>query len=269
MNRLFASAGGALARYLSAPSHCAPSRAPTDLASLRAIIRPGDVLLVEGRSRFSSAIKYLTHSVWSHAALYVGPLDATTTQDDHSPCFVEADVVEGVRAVGFDEFAGYGLRLCRPVALREADVQLVVSAARQRIGHQYDLRNIIDLLRYLLPTPPVPGRWRRRLLALGSGDPTRAICSGLIAQAFQSVRYPILPHIAQTADSDPNCVSCLQEQWHVRHHSLFVPSDFDLSPYFAIVKPEANAALDYRTLPWAAQQGALPAQDQATAEARG
>lgn len=65
----------------------------------------------------------------------------------------------------------------------------------ERIGCTYDMRNIIDLARFLLPTPPVPVRWRRQMIALGSGEPTRAICSTLIAQAFQSVRYPILPSI--------------------------------------------------------------------------
>ncbi|MGC8508709.1 MAG: YiiX/YebB-like N1pC/P60 family cysteine hydrolase [Thiomonas sp.] len=251
MNRLLSATGSALARYLSAPSHCAPVQPPTNLQHLKAVIRPGDVLLVEGRSRFSSAIKYLTHSVWSHAALYVGPIDVSVPQEDHSPCFVEADVVEGVRAVGFNEFAGYNVRLCRPIALRTDDVRRVVAEACGRIGHRYDLRHIIDLLRYLMPTPPVPGRWRRRMLALGSGDPTRAICSSLIAQSFQAVRYPILPQIKTVASNDPNCTACQREQWHIRHNSLFVPADFDLSPYFAIVKPEADAALDYRALPWA------------------
>lgn len=57
-------------------------------------------------------------------------------------------------------------------------------------GNQYDLRNVIDLARYLLPTPPVPLRFHRLLLALGNGDPIRAICSTLIAQAFQSIAIP-------------------------------------------------------------------------------
>ncbi len=39
---------------------------------IAATLRKGDVLLVEGTSRFSSAIKYLTQSTWSHAALYIG-----------------------------------------------------------------------------------------------------------------------------------------------------------------------------------------------------
>lgn len=240
MNRILGAAGGALARYLSAPSHCARITAPTDLDVVRAAIRPADVLLVEGNTRLSSAIKYLTHSNWSHAALYVG---------EEAGCFIEADVVEGVHTVGWDAFAGMGLRICRPLALRPQDVQRVIDAARARIGHTYDLRNIFDLARYLLPTPPVPGRVRRRMLSLGSGDPTRAICSGMIAQCFQSVRYPILPEIERRAD-DPNCAACLREQWAVRHHSLFVPADFDRSPYFAIIKPEASAALDYTALPW-------------------
>lgn len=57
------------------------------------------------------------------------------------------------------------------------------------------LKNLLDLARYLLPAPPVPLRWRRRLIAFGTGDPSRAICSTLIAEAFQSVHYPILPEV--------------------------------------------------------------------------
>ena len=243
MNRLLASAGGALARYLAAPSHCARAVVPTDLDAVRRTIRAGDVLLVEGNSRFSSAIKYLTHSNWSHAALYVG---------EGAGGFIEADVVEGVRAVGWDAYVGMGLRICRPLAMRPDDLLRVVDAARARLGHRYDLRNIIDLARYLLPTPPVPGRTRRSMLSLGSGDPTRAICSGMIAQCFQAVNYPILPHI-EVRIGDPDCATCAHEHWLARHHSLFVPADFDRSPYFAIVKPEADAALDYAALPWAGE----------------
>ena len=34
--------------------------------------------------------------------------------------------------------------------------------ALARVGQQYDLKNVIDLARYLIPTPPVPLQWRRR-----------------------------------------------------------------------------------------------------------
>ena len=69
----------------------------------------------------------------------------------------------------------------------------MVDFAVSEIGERYDMKNVFDLARYLFPMPPVPARFRRRMIALGSGDPTRAICSTLIAQAFGLVRYPILP----------------------------------------------------------------------------
>ncbi len=117
-----------------------------------------------------------------------------------------------------------------------------------RLGLKYDMRNIWDLARYLLPTPPVPVQWRRRMLAIGSGDPTRAICSSLVAEAFQSIRYPILPEIRTVGR-----LRALAEReiFHIRHHSLFVPRDFDISPYFAVVKPTLVQGFDYRKLVWA------------------
>jgi hypothetical protein len=132
-------------------------------------------------------------------------------------------------------------------------VQRLVDYAVGRIGHRYDLRNVVDLARYLVPTPPVPPRWRRRLLALGSGDPSRAICSTLIAQAFQSLNYPVLPDVVLSASPDPHCQDCHREQLHIRHHSLYTPRDFDLSPYFDVVKPNLLAGFDFHAVPWDAE----------------
>ena len=106
------------------------------------------------------------------------------------------------------------------------------------------------LARYLIPTPPVSSRWRRRMLALGSGEPTRAICSTLIARAFQSVRYPILPRITWQKADDPACERCFNEIMHVRYCSLYVPGDFDVSPYFEIVKPTLAQGFNYRAVNW-------------------
>jgi hypothetical protein len=36
----------------------------------------------------------------------------------------------------------------------------------------------------------------------------------------------------------------------VRHYSQFTPRDFDLSPYFAVVKPTLEGGFDYRKLKW-------------------
>jgi hypothetical protein len=243
--------GQRLARLLARPRHVHSVSVPPEATQLRACLQPGDVLLVEGNSRVSTAIKYLSQSTWSHAALYVGPrADLAAKAGDETPCFVEADTVEGVRAVGLAQFAGLHTRVCRPVSLQPDDAARVIAHAVARIGHRYDLRNIIDLARYLLPTPPVPLAWRRRLLVLGSGDPTRAICSTLIAQAFEAVRYPILPIVEQRPRGDPLCPGCVDEILHVRHHSLYVPRDFDVSPYFGIVKPTLAGGFDHRRLLW-------------------
>ena len=45
-----------------------------------------------------------------------------------------------------------------------------------------------------------------------------------------------------------------EEIYHIRHHSLFVPRDFDLSPYFSIVKPTIAAGFNYKTLVWSDQE---------------
>ena len=113
------------------------------------------------------------------------------------------------------------------------------------------MKNIIDLLRYLFPLP-VPQRWRRRMMALGSGHPTRIICSALIAQAFENVRYPILPKVTPLESE-----AARQEILEIRHSSLYAPRDFDISPYFEVVKPTLVNGFDYKAMAWAD----LPAAD--------
>lgn len=142
-------------------------------------------------------------------------------------------------------------RICRPEGLAPEDLVRMTAYATARLGHQYDLRNVVDLARYLLPTPPVPTRYRRRLLAFGSGDPTRAICSTFIAQTFQCIRYPILPEVSVQLSRDPRGIRYQREIFHIRHHSLFVPRDFDASPYFRIVKPTLAEGFDFRNIRWA------------------
>ena len=242
--------GVRLSEYLNHRVHVHSVAAPTNTPQLLACLRPGDVVLVEGQTRISVAIKYLTQSTWSHAAIYAGHALGPADSEGWPCVFVEADIRDGVRAVSIAEFEGFHCRICRPVGLNEGEVATVIAFLKARLGHQYDLKNVLDLARYLFPTPPVPIRWRRRMLALGSGDPTRAICSTLIAQAFQAVRYPILPLIEAVASSDPLCPGCVAEILHVRHHSLYVPRDFDVSPYFEIVKPTIASGFDHRTLLW-------------------
>jgi len=237
--------GARVARQLSKPTSGYEPYAAARPELMAMVIRPGDVLLVEGaRSKINSAIRYLTQSTWSHAALYVG-LGANLGEQDGEPLvLVEAELGKGVIASPLSKFNTYNTRICRPVGLTPEDRSKVIRYAAARIGYEYDVKNIIDLMRYFLPQPPVPARWRRRMIALGSGAPTRAICSSLIAQAFESVGYPILPEIHRV-DAQSQ-----KEILHIRHHSLYAPRDFDISPFFAVVKPTIETGFDYKNMTW-------------------
>src|SRR6516162_8844122 len=68
-----------IARPQKPANHCEPLISDDAARALRDTLRPGDVLLVEGKGRISGGIKYLTQSTWSHSALYVGPIAGATT----------------------------------------------------------------------------------------------------------------------------------------------------------------------------------------------
>jgi len=246
--------GQRLARHLSEPRKYTTQVATSTPDKLQQNLRPGDVLLVDGNSSFSAAIKYLTQSSWSHAALFAGKIAVSTgSSADNSkghPLLIEADINKGVRTVELSLYAPLHTRICRPVGLKKSEIDKIINYAVERLGQTYDLRNIIDLARYLLPPPPVPQRFRRRLLSLGSGDASQAICSSLIAQAFQSVNYPILPDITTQKTNSQSCENYRSEILHIRHHSLFTPRDFDVSPYFQIIKPTLESGFDPHSLSW-------------------
>jgi hypothetical protein len=244
-------AGEMLARFLEKQS---PNYEPFSITSpdkLRYSLKPGDVLLVEGNQRISMAIKYLTQSTWSHSALYVGDALGVPGDGSEPNCLIEAQPTAGVIAVPLSKYALFNTRICRPVGLSEQDCKKVVDFAVASIGRQYDLKNFFDLARYMLPNPPVPVSWRRRMLAVGSGDPTRAICSTLIAQAFDAIAYPILPLITTERVENIGRTGYVEREiLHIRHHSLYTPRDFDVSPYFNVIKPTIAQGFDYQSLIW-------------------
>ncbi|HED12921.1 MAG TPA: lipo-like protein [Gammaproteobacteria bacterium] len=247
LNKIRQKLGQSLAKYLSRPLPGYTAFSVKSTEKLRQILQPGDIVLVEGDTRISVVIKYLTQSTWSHAALYVGREAGLKNRHGHYCELIEADLEEGVVAVPLAKYAEFNTRICRSVGLGEGHRQQVVQFVTNSLGKSYDLKNVTDLMRYLLPKPPVPTRFRRRLLAVGSGDPTQAICSTLIAQAYQMVGYPILPIIEHRPT--PYRYS-EQEILHIRHHSLFAPRDFDLSPYFKIIKPTIEEGFDFQKLQW-------------------
>ena len=244
--------GRRLARFLAKPRERSSHLPTSPPRLLAATLRKGDVLLVEGSSRFATAIKYLTQSTWSHAALCIGDTLGPAADGEEPRIFVDVDVVEGVRTIPLSTFSGLHARICRPVGLSETEIDALVRFMLERKGITYDLKNIFDLARYLVRTPPVPGSMKRQLLALGSGEPTKAICSTLLAQAFEAIRYPILPEIERVDAGTVGGQRARREILHIRHHSLYVPRDFDVSPFFEIVKPRLAQGFDHRALEWKA-----------------
>jgi len=251
-DRLKQAISARILRFLAKPTaRYAPFFAP-DPAVIRAALQPGDVVLIEGNTRLSAIIKFLTQSTWSHAALYVGPRPGDTAPDGEPNVLLEAEAADGVTTVPLSKYCHFNLRICRAVGLDAASKQKVVDYALVRIGKMYDSRQIVDLARYLFPYPPVPVWFRRRMLSIGSGDPTKAICSTLIAEAFTSIRYPILPESVSLNGKTYGIAPYVQSEIeHIRRHGLYTPRDFDVSPYFSIVKPSLDDGFDYHKLVWA------------------
>lgn len=247
MSWMFDNVERLIARLQKPANRVEPLASDNATIALRHALQPGDVLLIEGKGRISSSIKYITQSTWSHSALYVGPI-AGVTSGDEPHVLIEANIDEGVVSAPLSKYLHCQTRICRPVGLSDSDREQVCRYAFERIGLSYDFKNVIDLMRYLFPCPFTKG-WRRRAIALGSGDARRIICSSLIAQAFDAVRYPILPKITHMENKSGRC-----DVAEIRHSSLYAPRDFDLSPYFMVVKPTLPDDFNYKNMRWADHQ---------------
>ena len=253
-------------RILTAPLGGYLRSSGQDVDQLKRHVKKGDVLLVCGDQRVSEVIRYLTQSSWSHAAIYVGdellhrdPGLARQLEDrfgdEARHLVVEALIDEGVVASPLSKYTGFHLRLCRPFGLVPRDTAQVMDHVLRQMGGEYDLTNLLDLGRYFLPVSIVPARFRSKALHFGSGRPTVVICSSMIARAFDAVGFPILPRTDEEtleAENDPT-----RPAYHLglgtptwpsrrplarhlrtsrRPYGLVTPRDFDLSPYFEIVK---------------------------------
>lgn len=253
-----------LVRFLNREVASYQRRIPNNLDNLKKHIRPGDVLLVEGKTRIAQIIKYVTQSCWSHSTIYVGdrviredhPLRDQYQQrfgEEARHLVVEADLDAGVSAAPLSKYTEYNIRVCRPYCVGDDHLKLVVDEVVSHLGDQYDRRQLFDLGRYLTPFHLLPARWRRKAFFSGDSDSRAVICSGLIAQAFHGVHYPILPVL-------PSSVRQEQEEGHFPwgrrmrrvHPRLVLPRDFDLSPYFRILKFNSveEGPIDYQAIEW-------------------
>lgn len=228
---------------------------PSDFDRLRYEIRFCDVLLIEGRSRVSAIIQSLTLSPWTHAALYIGRLHAIDDPglrkliQKHYPAepdeqlIIEALLGKGTIVAPLSKYRNEHVRLCRPAGISRKDAQAVIAYAASRLGTEYDVRQLLDLARFLFPYRLLPGRWRSSLF--GKTISAKTVCSTMLAGAFANIRFPVRPVLRKT-DKD-------ELKIYDRNLKLYTPTDFDYSPYFEIIKypiygiesPEI-----YRRLPW-------------------
>lgn len=220
-------------------------------------VRPCDVLLIEGRSRVSDIIRGITQSSWSHAALYIGRIhdvedpkirNLLLTHYKGSPdtqLLIEGIMGKGTIISKLSTYEKDHIRLCRPKGLSRRDAQQVMSFAIHKLGTEYDVRQAVDLARFLLPWSIMPRNFRSKLFEHHAGESVKTVCSSMIAEAFASVEFPILPLVKHTADQGIELIA--------RNPKLYSPRDFDYSPYFDIIKYPYVEFADYamyRKLPW-------------------
>lgn len=222
---------------------CSTAYHPDPFADYEALvqtIQPGDVLLIEGRTRVARIIQVLTRSIWSHAALYMGDValkhpeasvrrEAMKYGDEARHLLLEADIRTGVTMIPLAHYADHLTRICRPSGLDKKACNLLLTSTLSRLREGYDTGQLLDLLRYLLPLARLPARLARRLWMTGTGEGSRTICSTMIVEAFQAIHYPVLPEIPS---------ACLDRElcYRISNARLFVPADFDRSPFFRIIK---------------------------------
>lgn len=235
-----------------------PDQMPlSDFERIQYELRPCDILLIEGRSQISEVIKLITQSPWSHSALYIGRLHDIdnpelrerisrhyNTKPDQQ-LVIESLLGKGTIVSPIQNYMGDHIRICRPKGISRQDAQYVIGYSINQLGMSYDVRHILDLARFYFPYAILPRRWRSSLFRHQAGISTHQICSSMLAEAFGSVKFPILPIVK------PDKHKGLQV--YPRNPRLYTPSDFDYSPYFEIIKYPfyvLSRSMLYRNLPW-------------------
>lgn len=237
--------------------HDDPTFPMSDFDRLRYEILPGDVILVEGRSRVGEIIKMVTLSSWTHSALYIGRLhnieDPKLREvvkkfyqgDANDQLIIESLLGQGTIVTHINKYRDDHLRICRPHTMTLKDSQKVIAYAVRQLGTFYHVRQILDLARFMFPYSFLPRRWRSSLFEHNAGAPTHTVCSTMMADAFASIHFPILPVLHR--DKEGNL------KIYKRNTNLITPKDFDYSPYFDVIKYpilEFDELSIYRKMPW-------------------
>lgn len=181
-------------------------RVTNNMENLKRILKSGDVILVEGNKLVSRVVMAVTHSTWSHSALYIGdgkiidPTPATGT------------VINNVNV-----YEQLNIRVCRSVGLTSDQLQKVCDFAVSHQGRLYDHINITNLLFAFFKQKEDQSEF------IGDISSSNEVCSGLIAEAYNSIGFQIIDGV---------------------NFSRIVPAHFDLSPCFRIIKFNYVCALD-------------------------
>ena len=125
------------------------------------------------------------------------------------------------------------------------DAQSVINYAIYQLGTDYNVRYVMDLARFMFPYWWIPKRWVSTLFEHNAGRPTKTVCSVMMAEGFAAVQFPIRPVLHQ--DENGNL------KMYRRNSRLITPSDFDVSPYFDVIKYpilDLDDLAVYRKLPW-------------------
>ena len=231
-----------------------PPRYPLfDFGRICREIKPCDVLLIESNTRIGRQIQHITNSPWSHACLYLGRLQNIENPSirqmiakhyDGSPedqLVFESNIGEGAVVSSIERYRDHYIRICRPKGLLNSDAQKVITYCVNALGKPYSVRQIFDLLRFLLPWNFLPKTWGSSLFQLKSNE-SREICSSLLAKAFMSVQFPLIPMVQMVENGEIRI--------YQRNPKLFTPKDFDYSPYFEIIK---FPMLAFGSVPWASE----------------
>ena len=98
--------GTQLAKYLTKEHIYKDHYFRINIDDIKSALEPGDVVLVEGQSRVSGAIQFITNSNWSHAAIFIGEVS-------FSHCLIEVKAVDGCKFTDIDVYMHHNLRICR------------------------------------------------------------------------------------------------------------------------------------------------------------
>lgn len=234
-----------------------------DFNQARLLLKPADVLLIDGNTLADRKIKAITGSRWSQVCLYLGRLHDIRNAslrafiNDHLDCqsdtqlIFKADLVKGMHITTLSELRQQTFRICRPHELTEDDTQNIVNYTINRASTtaKHAWWPAVRLL--LVPWTLLPMHWRQRLFRALSGRRLRRAMGGTVGDAFSFIQFPILP-LVRGEDDKPN-------KLYRQYPSVFYPADFDLSPYFDVIKYPfiGNANQKVRLHAWDGHIGSL------------